>query len=80
MNWLRYLFFCVTVSGHRGDFLLPDRNKYVSMDRHFLKSYMQLLVQTCHKRGCHATGGMSAVVLPPGGEEEKQSAEAKACR
>ena len=24
--------------------MLPDRNKYVSMDRHFLKSYMDLVV------------------------------------
>ncbi|XP_061164059.1 malate synthase-like [Saccostrea echinata] len=50
--------------GHRRDFLLPDRNKYVSMDRHFLKSYMDLVVQTCHQRGCHATGGMAALLLP----------------
>lgn len=51
-------------AGHRRDFLLPDRNKYVSMDRHFLKSYMDLVVQTCHQRGCHATGGMAALLLP----------------
>lgn len=34
------------------------------MDRHFLKSYMDLVVQTCHQRGCHATGGMAALLLP----------------
>ncbi|XP_060064846.1 uncharacterized protein LOC132545186 [Ylistrum balloti] len=46
------------------EFLLPDRNKYVSMDRHFLKSYMDLVVATCHRRGCPATGGMAASLLP----------------
>ncbi|XP_070554000.1 malate synthase-like [Ptychodera flava] len=50
--------------GHRADFLLPDRNKYVNMEKHFLKSYMDLVIQTCHKRGCHATGGMSALLVP----------------
>ncbi|KAJ8298172.1 hypothetical protein KUTeg_024703 [Tegillarca granosa] len=50
--------------GHRPEFVLPDRNKYVSMDRHFLKSYMDLVVKTCHKHGCHATGGMAALILP----------------
>ncbi|XP_076055662.1 malate synthase-like isoform X2 [Oratosquilla oratoria] len=49
--------------GHRPDFVLPDRNKYVNMKRHFLKSYMDLVVHTCHKRGAHATGGMAATLL-----------------
>ncbi|KAK3100555.1 hypothetical protein FSP39_021704 [Pinctada imbricata] len=50
--------------GHRKEFVLPDRNKYVSMDRHFLESYMDLVVRVCHKHGAHATGGMAAPVLP----------------
>ena len=50
--------------GHRKEFVLPDRNKYVNMDRHFLKCYMDLVVATCHRRGCHATGGMAAPLLP----------------
>jgi len=32
------------------------------MDRHFLKSYVDLLIQTCHKRGAHAMGGMAAQI------------------
>ncbi|XP_030224769.1 malate synthase-like [Gadus morhua] len=51
--------------GHRGDFLLPDRSKYVNMEKRFLRSYMDLLVQTCHRRGALATGGMAAPLLPP---------------
>ncbi|XP_043825941.1 malate synthase, glyoxysomal-like isoform X2 [Dromiciops gliroides] len=50
--------------GHRAEFLLPDRSKYVNMEKLFLKSYMDLLVQTCHRRGALATGGMAALLLP----------------
>jgi malate synthase len=32
------------------------------MDVHFLKSYCQLLIQTCHRRGIHAMGGMAAQI------------------
>ena len=32
------------------------------MERHFLKSYVELLIQTCHRRGIHAMGGMAAQV------------------
>lgn len=52
--------------GGREDFLLPDRNKYVSMDKPFLANYMKLVVTTCHARGAPATGGMAAAVLPGG--------------
>jgi malate synthase len=41
--------------GARAAFLLPDRSKYVDMERHFLRSYLALVVQTCHRRGCVAT-------------------------
>jgi malate synthase len=32
------------------------------MDKHFMRSYTQLLIQTCHKRKAHAMGGMSAFI------------------
>jgi malate synthase len=32
------------------------------MSTHFLNSYCELLVQTCHKRGVHAMGGMAAQI------------------
>ncbi|KAK5897558.1 hypothetical protein CesoFtcFv8_010609 [Champsocephalus esox] len=50
--------------GRRQAFLLPDRSKYVNMEKRFLRSYMELLVQTCHRRGALATGGMAALLLP----------------
>jgi malate synthase len=32
------------------------------MDKHFLKSYVELLIHTCHRRGIHAMGGMAAQI------------------
>jgi len=41
--------------------LLPDRAT-VTMERPFLKSYVDLLIRTCHRRGAHAMGGMAAQI------------------
>ncbi|MBI4913621.1 MAG: malate synthase A [Acidobacteria bacterium] len=41
--------------------VLPDRAQ-VGMTRPFLRAYARRLVQTCHRRGCAAMGGMSAFV------------------
>jgi malate synthase len=41
--------------------VLPDRAT-VTMTTHFLRSYSQLLIRTCHRRGAHAMGGMAAQI------------------
>ncbi|HVY44573.1 MAG TPA: malate synthase A [Minicystis sp.] len=41
--------------------VLPDRGR-VTMEQHFLRSYTQLLVKTCHRRRAHAMGGMAAQI------------------
>lgn len=56
-----YIFSYIKKFRNRPDFLLPDRSA-VTMDRHFLKSYVDLLIQTCHRRGAHAMGGMAAQI------------------
>ena len=56
-----YIFSFIKKFRHRADFVLPDRGT-VTMDRHFLKSYVDLLIQTCHRRGIHAMGGMAAQI------------------
>jgi malate synthase len=56
-----YIFSFIKKFAHRPDWVLPDRAQ-VSMDRHFLKSYADLLIRTCHRRGIHAMGGMAAQV------------------
>jgi malate synthase len=43
------------------DFVLPDRNS-VTMKAPFMHAYTELLVQTCHRRGAFAIGGMAAFI------------------
>src|SRR5207302_286545 len=57
-----YIFSFIKKFRNRRDFLLPDRAT-VTMERHFLKSYVDLLIKTCHRRGAHAMGGMAAQYL-----------------
>ena len=47
--------------GHRPEFVLPDRAQ-VTMAVPFMRSYCELLVKTCHRRGAHAMGGMAAFI------------------
>jgi malate synthase len=56
-----YIFSFIKKFRNQPDFLLPDRGS-VTMDRHFLKSYVDLLIKTCHRRGAHAIGGMAAQI------------------
>ncbi|XP_031271890.1 malate synthase, glyoxysomal-like [Pistacia vera] len=56
-----YIFSYVkTFQGHPNR-LLPDRVQ-VGMAQHFMKSYSDLLIRTCHRRGVHAMGGMAAQI------------------
>ena len=41
--------------------LLPDRGQ-ITMTVPFMRAYTELLVQTCHKRGTFAMGGMAAFI------------------
>jgi malate synthase len=56
-----YIFSFIKKFRNRPEFLLPDRAS-VTMERHFLKSYVDLLIRTCHRRGAHAMGGMAAQI------------------
>jgi malate synthase len=57
-----YLFSLIKKFRRRGlDFVLPERNA-VTMTAPFLRAYTELLVQTCHKRGAFAIGGMAALI------------------
>ena len=56
-----YIFSFIKKFRNRRDCLLPDRAA-VTMERHFLKSYVDLLIKTCHRRGAHAIGGMAAQI------------------
>jgi malate synthase len=56
-----YIFSFIKKFKNNFDFVLPDRSE-VTMESHFLKSYVKLLIHTCHKRGAHAMGGMAAQI------------------
>jgi malate synthase len=56
-----YIFSFIKKFRNHADFVLPDRS-VVTMDKHFLKSYVDLLIKTCHRRGIHAMGGMAAQI------------------
>src|SRR5437764_763974 len=56
-----YIFSYIKKFRRRAESLLPDRG-LVTMDRPFLKSYAELVIRTCHRRGIHALGGMAAQI------------------
>lgn len=56
-----YIFSYIKKLRAHADFVLPERAD-VTMKVPFMSSYVQLLIQTCHKRGVHAMGGMAAQI------------------
>jgi malate synthase len=60
----------------RTDRMLPDRGQ-MTMTTHFLRSYSLLLIDTCHRRGIHAMGGMAAQIPIPNDPAANEVALAK---
>ena len=56
-----YIFSYIKTFRRHADRVLPERGQ-VTMTQPFLKAYSELLIQTCHKRGAHAMGGMAAQI------------------
>ncbi|XP_057516359.1 malate synthase [Amaranthus tricolor] len=56
-----YIFSYIKTFQAHPDRLMPDRVQ-VGMSQHFMRSYSDLLIYTCHKRGVHAMGGMAAQI------------------
>ncbi|MCB9800211.1 MAG: malate synthase A [Candidatus Omnitrophica bacterium] len=67
-----YIFSFIKTFREKPEFVLPDRGQ-VTMDKAFLKAYVELLIKTCHRRGIHAMGGMAAQI-PIRGDEAANSA------
>jgi malate synthase len=63
LNAGRWDYIFSVIKKFRGDpaFVLPDRAQ-ITMTVPFMRAYTELLVQTCHRRGAHAIGGMSALI------------------
>ena len=56
-----YIFSVIKKFRNQPAFILPDRAQ-VTMTVPCMRAYTELLVQTCHKRGAHAIGGMAAFI------------------
>ncbi len=56
-----YIFSYIKKFRNQPEVLVPNRNQ-VTMTVHFLRSYAQLAIKTCHKRGIHSLGGMASQI------------------
>src|SRR5574341_628728 len=56
-----YIFSFIKKFRGRPDWVFPGRAQ-VTMDKPFLKAYTELVIQSCHRRGIHAMGGMAAQI------------------
>ncbi|WP_410503622.1 hypothetical protein [Hymenobacter sp. CRA2] len=56
-----YIFSYVKTLGARPEYRLPDRAQ-VTMTVPNMAAYVRLVIDTCHRRGVHAMGGMAAQI------------------
>jgi malate synthase len=71
-----YIFsYIKTFRAHR-DRVLPERAQ-ITMAQGFLKAYSELLIQTCHRRGAFAMGGMAAQIPISGDPAANEQAMAR---
>ena len=77
LNAGRWDYIFTLIKRFRDDpaMVLPDRGQ-VTMAVPFMRAYTRLLVATCHRRGAHAIGGMSAFI--PNRREPEVTANALA--
>jgi malate synthase len=71
-----YLFSVIKKFASSSDVIFPDRT-LLTMTVPFMRAYARLLVSTCHKRGAHAIGGMSAFIPSRKDAEVNRNALAK---
>ena len=71
-----YIFSFIKKFRARHDFVTPDRGS-ITMDKAFLAAYVDLLIETCHRRGIHAMGGMAAQIPIKNDEEANRAATEK---
>jgi malate synthase len=56
-----YIFSIIKKFRNRPEFVMPDRDQ-VTMTVHCMRAYSLLAIQTCHRRGAQAIGGMAAQI------------------
>ncbi len=71
-----YIFSFIKRFRNHPDYLFPDRAQ-ITMTRHCMHSYSLLAIQTCHRRGAHAIGGMAAQIPIKGDPKANEAALSK---
>jgi malate synthase len=71
-----YIFSYIKRFRNHPEFVVPNRDQ-VTMASPFMDAYSRLVIQTCHKRGVHAMGGMAAFIPIKGDEEANATAVGK---
>ena len=71
-----YIFSVIKTFRNRADFVLPDRG-LVTMTQPFMRAYSRLLIETCHRRGAHAMGGMAPQIPVKGDDAANEQAFGK---
>ena len=56
-----YIFSFIKRFKNIPEYIFPDRAQ-ITMTRPCMRSYTQLVIKTCHRRGVHAIGGMAAQI------------------
>ncbi|PYE56679.1 malate synthase A [Deinococcus yavapaiensis] len=68
-----YIFSVAKKFRAHGSYCLPDRG-LVTMTDTMMRAYARLVIDTCHRRGAHAMGGMSAFIPVKNDEEANELA------
>jgi malate synthase len=71
-----YIFSTIKRLGRTPDRLTPDRAA-MTMDKAFLAAYSLKLIETCHRRGAFAMGGMAAQIPVKGDDAANEAAFSK---
>lgn len=71
-----YIFSFIKRFRNQPGFVMPDRGQ-ITMTVPFMRAYAQLVIQTCHRRGVHAMGGMAAQIPIKNDPEANAAAMAK---
>lgn len=68
-----YIFSYIKTLADDPSHVLPDRAA-VGMTQPCMRAYTRLVIQTCHRRGVHAMGGMAAQIPIKGDDAKNQAA------
>ena len=68
-----YIFSFIKTLRNHSERIFPDRDQ-ITMTSHCMKSYSELLIHTCHRRGAHAMGGMAAQIPIKGDKGANEAA------